>query len=103
MPFPLLAVGLGGLAVSGGANLYSQYRSRQLYRRQLNAYKPLQDGYSRYLARHGLKVNPHRAYAQFYGGRIDSAQTNLTNSYAGSIGTAGGTFGAGAMLSHKWL
>lgn len=102
MVAPLVVAGLGGLALSSGSNLYSQYKSRQLYRRQINAYKQLGEGYTRYLARHGRKVNPARYYERF-GGRIDTAYTNLANSYAGSIGTAGGTFGAGAMLTRKWL
>lgn len=103
MVIPLLAAGIGGLALSGGANLYSQYKSRQLYRRQINAYSQLENGYKRYLAGHGRKINPARGYAQFYAGRIDQSSTNLGNSYAGSLGTAGGTFGAGVMLSRKWL
>lgn len=103
MPFPLAVVGLGGLAISGGANLYSQYRNRQLYRRQINAYSNLERGYSRYLAAHGRKINPNRAYAQYYGGSIDRAKTGIDVSYAQSAGTAGGTFGAGTMLTKKWL
>lgn len=102
VPLPLVAAGLGGLAISAGANLYSQHMSRKLYRRQINAYSRLEKGYSRYLARHGRKINPDRAYER-WGSRIDSASTSLTNSYAGSLGTVGGTFGAGVMLSRKWL
>lgn len=103
MAFPLAVVGLGGLAISGGANLYSQYLNRQLYRRQINAYSNLEKGYARYLAGHGRKLNSNRAYAQFYGGKIDKSNTGIDISYAQSAGTAGGTFGAGTMLTKKWL
>lgn len=102
MAFPLAIAGLGGLALSSGANLYAQAQSRALYRRQINAYKTLQNGYTAYLRGHGRMANPARLYER-YGSRIDSADTNLRNSYAGSLGTAGGTFGAGVMLSRKWL
>lgn len=101
MVVPLVVAGLGGLALSGGANLYSQWNSRALYRRQIDAYSQLQKGYAAYLARHGRKINPYRAYER-YGNRIDSSYTNLHNSYAGSLGTFGGTFGAGSMMS-RWL
>lgn len=102
MVAPLVLAGLGGLGVSAGSNLYSQRMSRGLYRRQIDVYKHLGEGYNRYLATHGRKANPYRYYERF-GSRIDSASTNLTNSYAGSVGTAGGTFGAGVMLTRKWL
>lgn len=103
MPVPLVVAGLGGLALSGGANLYAQHLNRQLYRRQINAYSQMQNGYARYLARHGRKINPVRGYVNFYGGKMDSASTNYGASIASSIGTAGGTFGAGTMLTRKWL
>lgn len=102
MVVPLVVAGLGGLALSGGANLYSQWNSRQLYRRQINAYQNLQNGYARYLAKHGRRLDPYRAYER-WGSRIDSANTSIANSYAGSVGSAGGTFGAGAMMTRKWL
>lgn len=102
MVVPLVVAGLGGLALSGGANLYSQWNSRKLYRRQIDAYDTLQKGYASYLAKHGRKLNPARAYER-WGSKIDSAKTSIGNSYAGSIGTAGGTFGAGAMLTSRWL
>lgn len=97
----LVKAGLGGLALSGVANLYAQNTSRALYRRQINAYKNLESGYGRYLATQGRRFNPARAYER-YGSRIDSAGTNLANSSAGTVGTAGGTFGAGMMMS-RWL
>lgn len=102
MAVPLAVAGLGGLAISGASNLYAQSQSRALYRRQINAYKTLQSGYARYLARHGRRFNPARAYER-YGSRIDSLDTSLRNSYAGSVGSAAGTFGAGAMITSRWL
>lgn len=105
MSLPFVAAGLGGLALSAGANLYTQRMSRALYRRQINAYEQLGAGYNRYLARMGRKANPWRYYERF-GGRIDSARTNLINSRIGSIGTAGGTLGAGLMMAgktRKWI
>lgn len=102
MALPLAAAGLAALAYSGGANLYAQANSRALYRRQINAYKTLQSGYARYLAKHGRELNPARAYER-WGSRIDSLDTNIRNSYAGSFGTAAGTFGAGAMMTSRWL
>lgn len=102
MVAPLAIAGLGGLALSGAANLYAQSQSRALYRRQINAYKTLQSGYSRYLAKHGRRLDPARAYER-WGSRIDSLDTNIRNSYAGSVGSAAGTFGAGAMITSRWL
>lgn len=101
MVAPLVMAGLGGLALSGGANLYAQHNSRKLYSRQLDAYRRLDAGYARYLARQGLKYNPARRFAQGYGGHIAGAETNMQNSYVGSIGTFGGVFGAGAHMS-RW-
>ncbi len=101
MVAPLVLAGLGGLALSGGANLYAQHNSRKLYSRQLDAYRRLDAGYGRYLARQGLKYNPARRFAHGYGGHIAGAKTNMQNSYAGSIGTFGGVFGAGAHMS-RW-
>ena len=101
MVAPLVMAGLGGLALSGGANLYAQHNSRKLYSRKLDAYRRLDAGYGRYLAKHGLRYNPARRFAQGYGSRIAGAQTNIQNSRAGSIGTFGGVFGAGAHMS-RW-
>lgn len=102
MVAPLVVAGLGGLALAGGANLYAQHTSRALYRRQINAYSRLQEGYGRYLAKQGRRFNPDRAYERF-GSRIDASSTNLSNSYAGSVGTAGGTFGVGMKTMSGWL
>lgn len=102
MSHPLVVAGLGGLALSGGANLYAQHINRQLYRRQIDAYRKAYAGYSRYLARHGRRINPTRGYLNYYGGSIDRARTSYNASLAGSYGSAAGAFGAGATLS-RWL
>ena len=81
MVAPLVMAGLGGLALSGGANLYAQHNSRKLYSRQLDAYRRLDAGYGRYLAKQGLKYNPARRFAHGYGGHIAGAKTNIQNSY----------------------
>lgn len=102
MVAPLVIAGLGGLALSGGANLYAQHLNRQLYRRQIDAYQKMYRGYASYLHRHGRKINPYRGYVNFYGGQIDRSWTSYNASLAGSVGSAAGTFGAGATLS-RWL
>ena len=102
MVIPLIAAGLAGLGISAGANLYSQYNSRKLYRKSRDAYAQLGEGYKKYLASHGRSVNSAR-YWDRYGQKVYGNDVNIANSYAGSIGTVGGTFGAGAMMSHKWL
>lgn len=83
MPFPLVAVGLiaGASAVGTGANLYSQYRQRELYRYQ-------RGGYERQL-RDWHKNVPNRQirYPEFsYPGHIRSLDTGISQSYAGSLG-----------------
>lgn len=108
MGAPLLVAGLGGLALSAGANLYAQKNSRALYRRQIDAYRTLQTGYARHLAKHGRRLNSARAYER-WGAKIDTARTNYRNSYYGSVGTTAGTLGAGAMMfgrsmrTSRWL
>lgn len=91
----LLGAMLAGLATSGTANLYSQWNQRKLYRKELSAYENLDKGYRTYLSRHGRSINPDRAWTSYYG-QAERARNNITNSYAGSIGTVGGTVGAGA-------
>lgn len=92
-PLIPLALMLGGLAVSGGANLYKQYNQRLLYSKQYNAMMNLHNGYNKYLAKHGRSINPDRAWTSYYGS-AQSIQNNIENSIASSIGTVGGTFGA---------
>lgn len=98
MAFPLVALMLGSMAASGAANLYSQYNQRKLYRGMSTAYKNLDTGYRQYLATQGKTINPDRAWSSYYG-QFRKAQTNLENSYLGSVGTAFGTAGAGLGLS----
>lgn len=100
MGVPLLVAGLGGLALSAGANLYSQKNSRALYRRQIDAYRTLQNGYALHLAKYGRRLNSARAYER-WGAKIDSARTNYRNAYAHSVGTVAGSFGAGLMMGKK--
>lgn len=100
MGVPLLVAGLGGLALSAGANLYAQKNSRALYRRQIDAYRTLQNGYARHLAKYGRRLNPARAYER-WGSKIDSADTNYRNAYAHSVGTVAGSFGAGVMTGRR--
>lgn len=96
MVLPAL-IGLAGLGISAGANLYTQYNQRKLYREQANAYRRLHEGYSRYLAREGRRINPDRAWTSYYG-QYRHAQLNTENSLIGSYGTLAGSVGAGGGL-----
>lgn len=103
MALPLVPLLMGaGLAVGAGANLYSQRNQRMLYRRYADAYNQMYKGYDQYLTRQGRAANPARKMLSYYG-QYQSQETNIKNSYAGSVGTAGGTFGAGVALSKRWL
>lgn len=104
MVLPLILAGamIGGLAVSGGANLYSQYAQRKLYRKQAAAYKALDRGYDKYLEGHGRVQNPNRSWASYYG-QYQKAKKGIEVSYANSVGTVGGTVGAGAAFSSKGI
>lgn len=95
---PLLPVMLGSLAISGGANLYAQYRQRQLYRGLENAYTNLDRGYRSFLRTKGRTINPDRAWTSYYGQAYKAAK-NIDASEAGSVGTAFGTLGAASALS----
>lgn len=102
MALPLLIAGamLGSMAVSGAANLYAQSKQRQLYRKQADAYKNLDRGYDEYLKTQGLTQNPNRSWTSYYG-QYYKAKKNIEASYAGSVGTAFGTAGAGLGLGSK--
>lgn len=97
IPLILTAVSAIGLGVSAASNLYKQGNQRKLYSQQENAYNNLHNGYNKYLAQHGRSINPDRAWTSYYG-QAQAARNNIENSYASSIGTVGGTFGAGAMF-----
>lgn len=96
LPVILAGIGLGGLAVSTGSNLYAQYNQRKLYRKQENAYRNLHNGYQRYLSQNGREINPDRAWTSYFG-KAELARNNLENSYVGSVGTLSGAIGAGAI------
>lgn len=98
----LTAVGLAGLGVSAGANVYAQYRQRQLYRQQANAYSNLHRGYTKYLKSNGRQINPDRAWTSYYG-QYQRALANYESSYAGSFGTVGGSIGAGSAIAQHSL
>lgn len=104
MALPLIPImaglGLGSLAVSGGANLYAQYNQRKMYRQFARGYQNLDSGYRKYLARNGRKINENRALTS-YGGQYLKSTNNLENSYASSVGTTAGTLGAGLMMAGK--
>lgn len=116
MPFPLapLAVMTGAGLVSAGANLYSQSKQRELYRYQ-------KQGYERQL-RDWHKNVPNRSirYPELsYPGHIRSLDIGISQSYAGSVGSAagaarnlaagygysrsGGLFGKTPSRTSKWL
>lgn len=90
--------GLAGIGISAGANLYAQKNSRKLYSGMKNAYENLYKGYGSYLRQNGRDYNPNRAWASYYG-QMQKADTNLRNSDLGSLGTIGGSFGAGSMFA----
>lgn len=85
MPFPLAAVALlaGASAIGSGVNLYSQYKQRELYDYQKNAYERYIDNWK--------KANPGKTmrYPELNApGKIRALDTGISQSYAGSIGTA---------------
>lgn len=95
LPLILGALALGGLGVSAGANLYSQSIQRNFYNNQARAYGNLHAGYAKYLATQGRSVNPDRAWTSYYG-QQQAALSRAESSIAQSVGTVGGTIGAGA-------
>lgn len=87
MPFPLvpLAIMAVSSAVASGANMYSQAKQRELYRYQ-------RGGYERQLADWHKNV-PNRSIRypeQSYPGYIRSLDTGISQSYASTVGSAGG-------------
>lgn len=100
MPFPILPLMVGGLGISMTSNLYKQYNQRQLWSKQATAYENLDRGYRSYLAKHGRVINPDRAWTSYFGS-AQSLRNNIENSIASSIGTVGGSFGAGAAFGRN--
>lgn len=90
-------VGLAGLGVSAGANLYKQYRQRQLYDQLGKGYQALDKGYRSHLERQGRRINSNRALTSYYGQYLRS-RTNSDISLASSVGGTAGTLGAGSMM-----
>lgn len=96
MPLPLVPIMIGASLMAGaGANLYSQYKQRELYRYQ-------RSGYERQLA-DWKRNTPGRSirYPELsYPGRIRALDTGISQSYASSIGSGaslGSTLGYGAV------
>lgn len=102
MVFPLVPLAVGGLALSGLSNIYRGVNSGLAYQQFARGYKALDTGYRNYLARNGRKINPNRALTSYYGQFIRN-RSQMQNSYMGALGSAGGTFGAGTMITSHWL
>lgn len=102
MVFPLVPLAIGGLMMSGLANGYREFNNGNAYRQFAHGYKALDRGYRDYLARNGRKINPNRAIISYYGQYLRS-RTQAANSYMGVLGSAGGSFGAGAMLTSRYM
>lgn len=90
MPFPLIAAGLlaGSATVSAGAKFYTQAKQRELYNYQ-------KAGYERYV-RNWQKANPGRRmrYPELNApGHIRALDTGISQSYAGTVGTASNLVG----------
>lgn len=83
MVAPLLAAALlGSFAVGTGANLYSQYKQRELYRYQRAAYERQLESW------HYNVPGRNIAYPELsYPGRIRALDTGISQSYASSLGS----------------
>lgn len=115
MVIPIIPLLIGAsFATSAGANLYSQHNQRRVaraseayYRRQEQAYRSMENGYNRYLARQGRRANPDRSWLSYYGAAQHnrlmsySEAQSLNNSYAASVGTTAGSFGAALGLGAR--
>lgn len=102
MAFPLVPLAMGGLALSGLSNIYRGVNSANAYRQFARGYKNLDKGYRNYLARNGRKINPNRALTSYYGQYIRN-RSEMQNSYMGSLGAGAGSFGAGAMITSRYM
>lgn len=101
LPLVLAGIGMGGLATSGLMNVAKGYNSAKLYDQFGRGYLALDQGYRRYLAKHGRKINPNRALTSYYGNFLRS-HTSMENAYLSGIGSGMGSLGAGAVTS-RWL
>lgn len=104
MAFPLMApLMIGGLGASAYYNLKRGISSYEWNKRQSNAYKSLDMGYSRYLARHGLRVNPRRNITSGFKAKALSSDIAASNALYSAYGSLSGSIGAGAGMMSRWL
>lgn len=96
MPLPLVPIMIGASLVAGaGANLYSQYKQRELYRYQKQAYERQYEDWKRNVPGRTIRY-PELSYP----GHIRALDTGISQSYASSIGSGaslGSTLGYGAV------
>lgn len=102
MVAPLVPLAIGGLALSGMSNIYRGVNSARVYRQFARGYKNLDTGYRNYLARNGRKINPDRGITSYYGQYIRN-RSQAQNSFMGAMGSAGGSLGAGSLMTSRWL
>lgn len=107
MPIPLAVplVIMGASAVTGaGANLYSQYKQRELYRYQKGGYERALNDWHKNVP--GREI---RYPEQSYPGHIRALDTGISQSYAASLGSvsrltgqlAGGAIYGGNRSGHS--
>lgn len=90
MVAPLIPIAL--MSFGAGANLYSQYKQRQLYKYQMGAYE-------RQLADYYKNVGRPIKYPELsYEGRLRALRTGISQSYASSLASLS-SYGYGAYAS----
>lgn len=95
-----LTAGLGGMAVSTGANLYSQSRQRDLYRYQRSGYERQLNDWNKNVGSQGRNIRyPELSYQ----GAINRLSTDIDTSYASSVGSVGGSIGHGTSRITRYL
>lgn len=102
LPVLLAYAGIGGLTLSGLSNVARQVTYGNAYQQFGRGYKALDQGYRNYLARQGRQINPNRALTSYYGQYIRN-KAQMEGAYYGAIGSAGGSIGAGSMLTSRWF